>query len=1121
MRCRILGRAFDHYSSCRQNDLGRIQRETDRALVPCAGRGNGVASPDALRRELTRIGRRGARSGFSACAPVVSLEARERAEISFLTRTATSREGAVRAGIEKYKRPGSRAARFRNGVDAGAAGVSILRGHPRPAAAHRFQELASHLLYPNARLRPLSERMLQNRLGQSALWAYGISGDLPMLVVTIGDVRNLALIRELLLAHTYWRLRGFRCDLIILNQEPASYDRPLNIQLLRQIEAHSSESGMDTPGGVFLRDWNAMPEEHRNLLLATANVVLSGQRGSLKQQLSSATEANPPAPFAASGNAQEQPSRPLPFLELPYFNGLGGFTPDGREYAIYLKPGTQTPSAWVNVMANPSFGTMASESGLGCTWSGNSQTNRLTPWHNDPVTDPQSEAIYLRDDESGAVWTPTPLPVREKDAYRARHGQGYTVFEHNSHSIGQELTVFVPVSDPVKICRLRLQNESARQRRLTVTFYAEWVLGTTREDKQLNVQTSLDEPSGALMAMQAWSGNFTKNVAFAAASPDAASYSGDRTQFLGRNNAGGKPFALGRVRLDNRTGAGLDPAAAIQLPIVLEPGQQTDVIFLLGETSDVDAMRALIDRYKEPRQVDDALHATQQAWDARLSRLQVHTPMLSTDFLLNRWLPYQALSCRFWGRTAMHQSSGAFGYRDQLQDSLAFLYIAPEIARGHILAAAARQFLEGDVQHWWHAETGLGVRTRCSDDMAWLPFVTAHYVRVTGDTGILDEQIPFLDGAPLGEHELEKMFVPAISTQSASLFEHCRRAIHCAWTAGAHGLPLMGTCDWNDGMNQVGVEGRGESVWLGWFLCAVLNDFAPLIETRDPALAASWHAQAKEMAESIERAAWDGDWYLRAFFDNGTPLGSHANEEARIDSIAQSWAVISGSAMPARARQAMEACERLLVNERDRLVLLFTPPFDHSEPHPGYIMGYPKGVRENGGQYTHGSLWLASAWARLGGGDAAVRLLKLMNPVESSRTPQAAAHFKGEPYVSPADVSSAAGRAGRAGWTWYTGSAGWMYRIWIEEVLGFQLRGDTLTMAPAIPNDWDGFEMTYRHRSSVYQIEVRRNAPENGSIPAGIPIQLLDDGARHKLVVHLPRTADAALEARHEAAVPA
>ena len=1075
-----------------------FQHETDRSIF--LGRGNGVSSPDRLRQDLSG-------STGAVLDPIFSLrcslelEARDRVEIAFITLTAASRERLL-ALIEKYKRPESLLREFqmawtRAQLEFRYLGIG-------PSAAHRFQELLSHLVYPNTRLRPPADRLVLNKLGQSALWGYGVSGDLPMVVVTIADARGLPLLRELLLAHHYWRLRGFRADLIVLNQEVASYEQPLRVQLLRQIEAHSTEEGIDKPGGVFLRDWNAIPEDHRNLFLATASVVLSGGRGSLRQQLSSSSESAPFAPFVPSGSVAEQVSRPLPFLELPYFNGLGGFTPDGKEYAIYLKPASQTPSAWVNVMANPGFGTLVSESGLGCTWSANSQANRLTPWHNDPVTDPQSEAIYIRDDETGAIWTPTPLPVREKDAYRARHGQGYTTFEHNSHAIGQQLTVFVPVADPVKVYRLRLRNDGARLKRLTVTYFAEWVLGPSREDQQLHIRTSRDEESGALLATQHFTGSFTGRIAFAASSPKPATYSADRVQFLGRNGSIAKPQALGRIRLDNRTGDGLDPAAALQLSVSLAPGQETEVTFLLGEAADIDAMRAIIARYNSPGQVDHSLSETQRAWDDRLGSFQVRTPLLSVDFLLNRWLPYQTLSCRFWGRTAMQQSSGAFGFRDQLQDSLAFLYFAPHLTRAHILAAAARQFVEGDVQHWWHQETGLGVRTRCSDDMGWLPYVVSHYIEITGDAAILDERIPFLDAPLLGAGEMEKMFIPSVSTESASLLEHCRRALDCLYKPGPHALPLMGTGDWNDGMNRVGPEGQGESVWLGWFFCSTALQFAATVEHRDPHLAAALRDRSQQLASAIERTCWDGEWYLRAFFDNGAPLGSHLDQEAQIDSIAQSWAVLSGVADPARALQATQSADRLLVKEDERLVLLFTPAFDHSEPHPGYIMGYPPGVRENGGQYTHGSLWLAAAWARLGDGNAAVRLLKLMNPIESSRTPEATDHFKGEPYVSPADVSFSPGKEGRAGWTWYTGSAGWMYRIWIEEILGFRLRGDTLTISPVIPDDWDDFEIKYRYRSTVYEFSIRRNAPQSVT-ETGSPIQLIDDGQPHKIELRLAK----------------
>jgi len=528
-----------------------------------------------------------------------------------------------------------------------------------------------------------------------------------------------------------------------------------------------------------------------------------------------------------------------------------------------------------------------------------------------------------------------------------------------------------------------------------------------------------------------------------------------------------------------------------------------EVTFLLGQAENVDAVRAIVSRYSSPQQVESMLAATRQWWDSRLGALKVRTPLLSANLLLNRWLLYQTLSCRFWARTAFYQSSGAFGFRDQLQDSMALVYAAPELARAHILMSAARQFPEGDVQHWWHSDTGMGVRTRCSDDLVWLAFVVAHYVQVTGDAAILDEVIPFVEGALLGPKQQEQMFIPAVSSDAAPLWEHCRRALDKAWQRGPHELPLFGSGDWNDGMNRVGIEGRCESVWLGWFLCTALKSFAELIEHREPAIAVAWLTRAAALAKSVERSSWDGEWYLRGFFDSGTPLGSHASEELQIDSLPQSWSVISGSADPAHARRAMESAEQRLVTERDRLVRLFTPPFDHSKPFPGYIMGYPPGIRENGGQYTHGSLWLALARARMGRGEASVRLLTMMNPIEYSRDPESVARYHGEPYAMAADVSAPPAAAGRAGWTWYTGSAAWMYRIWIEEVLGLRLRGDQLTIAPVIPDDWNGFEITYRYRSTVYEIAVRRgDSPE---APLNPPIQLVDDGGKHNVTVFIPR----------------
>ncbi len=829
---------------------GPIEFETDRSRF--LGRTRNASAPDALRRKLSG-------SVGAVLDPIFSLrcratlDPRERIELTFVTLAAVSRETLLML-IAKYQRPESIAPVFelawtRAQLQFRYLGIG-------PAAADRFQELAGHLLYPNARMRQQGDRVARNRLGQSGLWEFGISGDLPMVTVSVSDARHMPLVRELLMAQTYWRWRGFRADLVVLNQESASYDQPLRQQLLRQIEAHSSETSMDRPGGVFLRDWLNIPQDRRDLFMSASCAVLTGNRGSLQQQLVSGGE-NPALPdFSPSDGPQEVPSRPLPFLELPYFNGLGGFTKDGGEYAVYLKPGGVTPAPWANVMASRDFGTMVTESGLGCTWSGNSQMNRLTPWHNDPVSDPQSEAIYLRDEQSGAVWTPTPLPIRENDAYRARHGQGYTVFEHNSHAISQELTVFVPVGeggsgDPVKICRLRLRNDSGRQRRLTIAYFAEWVLGSVREDQQSHVRTAYDQPSGAILASQSWSGNHAGQPAFAASSPRAAYFSGDRTLFLGRNNSSPRPAALGRVHLDNRVGATLDPAAALQLSATIEAGHQMEVVFLLGQAENVEAVRAIVTRYSTPEQVETALAATRQWWDNRLGALQVRTPLLSADLLLNRWLLYQTLSCRFWARSALYQSSGAFGFRDQLQDSMALVYAAPEFARAHILAAAARQFPEGDVQHWWHSESGMGVRTRCSDDLLWLPFVVAHYVQTTGDSGVLDQATPFVEGPPLNPGQQEHMFIPSISAETAPVWEHCRRALDRAWQLGAHDLPLFGNGDWNDGMNRVGIEGRGESVWLGWFLCTVLKSYADTISPREPAMANAWRERAVALAKPL------------------------------------------------------------------------------------------------------------------------------------------------------------------------------------------------------------------------------------------------------------------------------
>ncbi len=1042
----------------------------------------------------------------------LELQPRQQAQISLLTIAASSREELMRL-ILKYRDLAVCSRAFE--LAWSHAQLEFRYLGIQSDAAMRFAELASHMLYPNLRLRAPAERLRRNELTQSRLWVHGISGDLPIAVVSVDDSQGLSFVREMLAAHTYWHLHGFKADLIILNREPASYEQPLHQQLLRLAEAHSLHTGMHAPGGVFVFRTDQLPEAEVNLILCTAQVALSAGRGTLSKQLSSPPEGFQLPPQLLVKRGEDLPSTPLPFLQLPYFNGFGGFTADGREYAVYLGPGALTPLPWINVMANSVFGTIMSESGSGCCWYGNSQSNRLTPWANDPVSDPAGEAIYIRDEVTGACWTPTPLPVRELDAYRARHGQGYTEIEHNSHGLEQTLMTFVPVhadrADPLRIQRLRIRNRSTERRRLSVTTYSEFVLGADRETTQMHVTSTWDHASKALLVRNPYHADYGTRVAFASLTPDATSYSSDRTLFLGRNGTIAAPAALGSDALSNRTGPGLDPCGALQTKFELAPGEEKTVVYLLGQADDTEHARQLVAEFRDAQSVERSLEGTRNWWDQMLTTIQVKTPILSVDLMMNRWLLYQSLSCRVWGRSALYQSSGAFGFRDQLQDALALLYAAAPVARDLILRAASRQFLEGDVQHWWHFPSGAGVRTRCSDDLLWLPYAVCQYIDVTGDAGLLDAETPFLKAPVLSETEHEIYGQPTISIDQATLFEHCRRAIEKGITAGPHGLPLIGTCDWNDSLSSVGIEGKGESVWLAWFLIDVLKKFSKLCTKRgELELSARYSQIASRLTATVEETCWDGEWYLRAFFDDGSPLGSHHNSEARIDSLAQSWAVISGAGNPERAAMAMQAVEQYLIRDKDKLVLLFTPPFDKSKPNPGYIMGYPPGVRENGGQYTHAALWVAMAFARMKDGDRAVRVLQLLNPIEHSRTPEDCAIYQTEPYAVAADIYSLEGQTGRGGWTWYTGSAGWMYRVWLEEILGFKLKGEMLTIEPAIPDDWPGFEITFRFGRSEYRIEV-----VSGGERTTKEFHLVDDGQGHVIQVQAgsAKTRRAAFEA--------
>jgi cellobiose phosphorylase len=1054
------------------SSTGTTGFETDRAQF--LGRGRTSENPIALSRGLT------SRTG-AVLDPIFSLRRHitllpnQRFQFALVTAAAESREAVIRLA-ERYAEFHTCARAFETAWT--HSQLEMRRLHIRPRDVQTFQQLAAHVLFPQAQLRPPPARLGRRGEGQRALWRQGISGDMPIVVVMIGHLRDIEVVREILTAHTFWHLRGLKADLVLVSEELASYEEPLIGELRRLMEAHAHLTVVDQPGGVYLRSAAKISKEELIALQAAARIVLVAARGTLRQQLAATTPvAAKPRLLAPSQQFREEPSAPLAFMELKYFNGLGGFTEDGKEFVIYLGPGAQTPLPWINIMANPKFGAFVSESGSEFVWGRNSQNDRLTPWFNDPISDPPGTAIYIRDDDIGVVWSPTAQSIREKDAYRARHGHGYTTFEHNSHAIEQRLLTFVPVDDsgglPVRLQRLRLRNTSSRPRKLTVTSYATLVLGSDPEETGMHVVTKWDLQSQSLFARNSYNPEFCECITFATSSPTPASFTGDRAAFIGHNRSLRDPVAMQHERLTGDIGAGLDPCAALQVVVEIDPGETAEITFLLGQADDEEKARAIVNRFRDPANVEAALQKTRQWWDQLLSTIEVETPELSTNFLLNRWLLYQTLSCRVWGRSAFYQSSGAYGFRDQLQDVMAVVHAAPNIARDHILRAAARQFVEGDVQHWWHPESGVGVRTRISDDLLWLPFVTAHYVRTTGDAAILDQIVPFLEAKPLEAQQIESLSIPIASHTEGTLLEHCRRAIAHSATAGPHGLPLIGGGDWNDGINRVGLGGKGESVWLAWFEICVLSDFAELLvlrELHDEAKAC--RARAAQLAQTVDAQAWDGAWYRRGYFDDGTPLGSKECTEARIDSIPQTWATISGRGNPDRVGVALRSVEENLVREADDLILLLTPPFEKTTADVGYIKGYPPGVRENGGQYTHAATWVAMAVARQGDGDKAVRLLRMLNPVEHARDEKDCERYKVEPYVMPGDVYSLAGHVGRGGWTWYTGAAAWTYRVWLEEILGFQRRGDTLTINPVIPKDWPSFRLRYRFQNTVYRILV-------------------------------------------------
>jgi cyclic beta-1,2-glucan synthetase len=986
-----------------------------------------------------------------------------------------------------------------------------------PEDIELHDKLFSLIMYPSDKMRATSEIIQRNTLGQSGLWPFGISGDFPICLIKINKLEQINYLSRILRGYIYWRSRNIKIDLILLNERDSTYDEDLNNLLQRLITKLGASPWMSVKGGIYLLRADQLPIESYTLLETSAQVILSPTSEEIDDLLLTKFK---PAEYLPQFHAA-LPPEPVSLGKeklvseevLQYRNQFGGFSETGHEYHIRIDSEHVPPAPWINVISNPNFGFVISESGIGWSWAVNSGENRLTHWRNDPVQDQPGEAVYLRDEETGQVWSPTFLPSGSTQPYDVIHGIGYSIFRHCSHGILSEMTVFIDTKDPVKFIRLRIKNVRNRISRISSLYYAEWVLGSIKNQSQTFIQQSFDTHLHAIMAQNVFNHDFSRRIAFLAATREPQAVTTNRAEFIGRNQTYRSPAVLQRVALSGTISSAHDPCAAMSHILWLSPGEEKEITYLLGQGNDEEDAKRLIFTYQKVNEVEAALKRSHQFWNETTTAIEVQTPEPSFNILINHWLLYQSISSRFFGRTGFYQSSGAYGFRDQLQDSMAYVFSHPEWTRAFILEAAKHQFIEGDVLHWWHPPGNRGVRTRCSDDMVWLPYVVSEYIQRTGDESILEERVPFLDAHALKENEHERYDLFPQENVQYSIMEHCIRAIHRSTTEGLHGLPLIGSHDWNDGFSRIGIQGQGESIWLGWFLAVVAERFAAFCSKQHKPILAKELSQIRETyIHNILTQGWDGKWFRRAYFDDGSPLGSATNLECQIDAIAQSWAVFAGLRDHPKVQSAMEAVKEHLIRDEDQLILLFTPPLDKSMLDPGYIKGYRPGVRENGGQYTHAAMWTIWAYADAGQSELAYKLFQLSNPIHHSDSEEKALRYAVEPYVVAADIYSSPDMLGRGGWTWYTGSASWMYRLGVERLLGLQLEKDGFTLNPAIPAAWEEYQLRLRLPKGRYDITIRNPMQVNGGIAAvsmngqnvrNQIIPWMEDGEIHTVVIRM------------------
>ncbi|MFI5124380.1 MAG: GH36-type glycosyl hydrolase domain-containing protein [Chitinophagales bacterium] len=1098
-----------HLMKVHNAEIKDISYETDRSVF--TGRTRSIHEPDALKNTQRLTGTQGA-----VLDPIVSIryrfiiEAHDTVTINMVLGVAESRESGMGL-IEKYQ---DRPLTDRAFELAWTHSQVVLRQiDATEADAQLYAKLAGSVIFPNASLRADPSVIIRNRRGQSALWSYSISGDLPIVLLQIQDAANIDLARQLVQAHAYWRLKGLLVDLVIWNEDYGGYRQALQNELISLISPGIISDVRDKPAGIFIRSGEQVSQEDRILFQTVARIIISDTLGTLEEQISRRAKVRPVIPYFTPTKfyASLDSSLEIP-KDLSFFNGTGGFSKDGKEYVIITDERNVTPAPWCNIIANPVFGTVVSESGQAYSWMENAHEYRLTPWNNDAVSDLKGEAFYIRDEESGKFWSPSPLPHPGKSHYISRHGFGYSEFHFAEDGIYSEMVVFVDTEEPVKFISFKIKNNAARVRKISITGYMEWVLGEMRSKTQMHITTEVNTETGILLAGNAYHAEFGNYVSFFDVDDPGRTFTCDRIEFLGRNGTYKNPEAMGKAKLSGRAGAGLDACAAIQSVMDLADGEERELVFRLGSGTDSYSALRSAKKLRGSQAAKNALEKVKAFWKKTLSVVEVNSPDPAINYLCNGWLNYQTMASRLWGRSGFYQSGGAFGFRDQLQDVLSLLHNRPDLVRQQIVLSASRQFKEGDVQHWWHPPMGRGVRTACSDDYLWLPYVTARYIRHTGDESILDEQSRFIEGRTLNPGEESYYELPAVSEQSASLYEHCVRSVKHGLRFGEHGLPLMGSGDWNDGMDKVGIEGKGESVWLAFFLYDVLNRFEEVARIKkDPEFASFCKKEARLLSANINSNSWDGAWFRRAYFDDGTPLGSSENDECKIDSIPQSWSVISGAGDPEKSRIAMESAYSRLVKKENEIIQLFDPPFNHSALDPGYIKGYLPGVRENGGQYTHAAIWLIIASAARQNRERAYELIRMINPLNHGTTAEEIKKYKIEPYVIAADVYDVENHKGRGGWTWYTGSAGWMYQLLLESFFGLKRNGNKLSFEPCFPADWPAFTITYQFGDTDYQLTFDQQETWNkttilvdDAMQDENAVLMVNDRETHQVMIRLP-----------------